>query len=380
MGDSNNRFLERMNKAIEIGFPVTPFAMRYTSFAPRLFNYCLSLGMQPGNIMPSRAFCSDENQGYPIILLAKHFGTFPFDHGRVGGIVAIDRHRPHSDHGKDLVIIQASHVGYEPDNRQFGIYRRLQTVGHEYSTNCGAICELLGWYQNEYGYACRHILLSMADGKHIITIDNQLLKKDLEQGLFLNMDKLLHDHNVLRAYSTSKSFIASKDLVERIGEAWPQTPTELGNRLEADQFYFVNDMEGVFEASGFLNRNLINAMPGILTSMNPALAAAQINTQVEFDRAYRTLVKEDAYHGKKLVFISGINIDISPTVEMQFPLTKFVPWAAYIRDDNGTETVLEQQELFDQLKKQSIENPYKIDLTSAIHEMEAQKEIKLKVK
>ena len=85
-----------MNKAIEIGFPVNPFAMRYTSFAPRLFNFCLSLGMEPGNIMPSRAFCSDENQGYPIILLAKHFGTFPFDHGRVGGIVAIDRHRPHS--------------------------------------------------------------------------------------------------------------------------------------------------------------------------------------------------------------------------------------------------------------------------------------------
>lgn len=368
-----------MNKAIEIGFPVTPFAMRYTSFAPRLFNFCLSLGMEPGNIMPSRAFCSDENQGYPIILLAKHFGTFPFDHGRVGGIVAIDRHRPHSDHGKDLVIIQASHVGYEPDNRQFGIYRRLQTVGHEYSTNCGAICDLLGWYQNEYRYACRHILLSKVDGKHIITIDNQLLKKDLEQGLFLNMDKLLHDHNVLRAYSTSKSFIASEDLVKRIGETWPRTPTELGNKLEADQFYFVNDMEGVFEASGFLNRNLIKAMPGVLTSMNPALAAAQINTQVEFDRTYRTLVKEDAYHGKKLVFISGINVDISPTVEMQFPLTKFVPWAAYIRDDNGTEIVLEQQELFDQLKKQSVENPHKIDLTSAIHEMEAQKEIKLKV-
>ena len=62
--------------------------LRYSSFIPRLYNYCKSLGFEPGQIMPSRAFCSDENQGYPIILIAKHFGTFPFNHGRVGGIVA----------------------------------------------------------------------------------------------------------------------------------------------------------------------------------------------------------------------------------------------------------------------------------------------------
>ena len=77
--------------------------------------------------MPSRAFCSDESQGYPIILIAKHFGTFPFNHGLVGGIVATDRHGPHAHHGKDLVIIQASHVGYDPESGRFGVYRRLQT-------------------------------------------------------------------------------------------------------------------------------------------------------------------------------------------------------------------------------------------------------------
>ena len=88
-------------------FNVDNMAMRYSDFAPRFFNFCLSLGMHSNNIMPSRAFCSDENQGYPIILIAKHFGTFPFNHGRVGGIVATDRHGPHSDHGKDVVIIQA---------------------------------------------------------------------------------------------------------------------------------------------------------------------------------------------------------------------------------------------------------------------------------
>jgi hypothetical protein len=39
---------------------------------PRLYNLCKSLGFEAGNIMPSRAFFSDESQGYPIILIAKH--------------------------------------------------------------------------------------------------------------------------------------------------------------------------------------------------------------------------------------------------------------------------------------------------------------------
>ena len=66
--------------------------MRYSLFVPRLYNLCKSPGFEPGKIMPSRAFCSDENQGCPIILITKHFGTFPFNHGMVGGVVATDRH------------------------------------------------------------------------------------------------------------------------------------------------------------------------------------------------------------------------------------------------------------------------------------------------
>lgn len=115
-------------------FQIDDYAMRYSVFAPRLFNDCLSLGMEPNKIMPSRAFCSDENQGYPIILIAKHFGSFPFNHGRVEGIVTTDRHGPHAHHGKDVVIIQASHVGYEPATEQFGMYRRVHTENQEMST------------------------------------------------------------------------------------------------------------------------------------------------------------------------------------------------------------------------------------------------------
>ena len=77
--------MQRMIENLRIG----PYAMRYSQFVPRLYNYCRSLGFTRERMMPSRAFCSDESQGYPVILLAQHFGTFPFDHGRVGDKVAV---------------------------------------------------------------------------------------------------------------------------------------------------------------------------------------------------------------------------------------------------------------------------------------------------
>jgi hypothetical protein len=64
--------------------------MCYSQFVPRLYNLCKSLGFEPGKNMPLRAFCSGENQGYPIILLTRHFGTFPFERGKVGGDVATE--------------------------------------------------------------------------------------------------------------------------------------------------------------------------------------------------------------------------------------------------------------------------------------------------
>lgn len=142
-------------------FKMAEVSMRYSLFVPRAYNLALSLGFTAGKIMPSRAFCSDESQGYPIILLAKHFATFPFNHGRVGGIVATDRHGPHAHHGQDLFIIQASHVGYDPDTERFGIYRRLQTETQNETSNCGKICETLSRYSHEYEFAQNNILLTL---------------------------------------------------------------------------------------------------------------------------------------------------------------------------------------------------------------------------
>ena len=355
------------------GFQMEGMMMRYNVFMPRLFNWCKSLGFEPGKIIPSRAFCSDESQGYPIILMTKHFGTFPFNHGRAGGIVATDRHAPHAAHGQDILIIQASHVGYDPTTKTFGTYRRAQTTHGECTASCGKIQNILSWYSNEYQFAQQHILLHNDNGKKIIIIDNQLLREDRDDGLFLRLEKFIAadadgQHRLLHILSTAKVFAPSRSLVKRIGDAPFNgiTPKPIGTRLRSDMFYFGRKFPDPAGGIYNLEHGMIGHMPQIVTAPSPALTAAQINSQIEFDRTFRTIVKEQGYKGKKVLFISGLNIDISPESDQLFPLTKFVPWAAYVQDRDGLYYTLEQQELVQLLEQQSENNADQIDLEQAI--------------
>ena len=354
--------------------------MRYSQFVPRLYNLCKALGFTPGKIMPSRAFCSDENQGYPIILITKHFGTFPFNHGRVGGIVATDRHAPHAEHGHDMVIIQASHVGYDPATETFGSYHRQQTEGHEPTATCGKVCGVTGWYQSEFNFAQQNIFLLREDDEWLVRIDNQLLREERPEGLFLHLNSLASDIEPYRIYSTSKAYRVSPQLRERIPDSeWAEGKgRRIGEYLQAEDFHFKRNIAGDVEGRSHLEGNLLKAMPYILTSGAPLLTAAQVNTQIEFDRTFRTIVKERGYRGKRLIFISGLNIDISPSDEQLFPLTKFVPWAAYVQNSDGTSMTLEQGELMESLLAQSSENPDQIDLEEAIHVMERAEEVVIK--
>ncbi len=362
------------------GFDINGMMMRYNIFVPRLYNFCKTLGMQRGKILPSRAFCSDENQGYPIIMIAKHFGTFPFNHGRVGGVIATDRHGPHAQHGEDMVIIQASHVGYNPETQQFGCYRRLQTNKHEISDSCGKIYAILDWYQSEYDFAAKNISLEKIDNRVFISVDNHLLREDLKVGLSLHLHKLIEENEggqliPVQLLSTAKTFIANDSLASEMKDLVENKKVAIGKYLRPEMFYYKQNIEATVEGAGHLEMNLIKYMPSIITSSAPGMLAAQINTQVEFDRAFRTLSKATGYQGKNLLFISGLNIDISPKDEQLFPLTKFVPWAAYVQKANGQSYILEQAELRKQLEEQSIENSDQIDLEDAIRKMQDAEEI-----
>jgi hypothetical protein len=110
-------------------------------------------------------------------------------------------------------------------------------------------------------------------------------------------------------------------------------------------------------------------MPWIVTLANPLLVAAEVNTQAEFDRTFRTVVKAEDYRNKKLLFISRLGIDISPQEDQLFPRTKCVPCAACLQDGEGGARTMEQPGIVDQPLQQSTKNPDQIDLESAIRQM-----------
>lgn len=366
-------------------YQIEGMMMRYSIFMPRFYNFCKACGMQKGKIMPSRAFCSDESQGFPIILITKHFGTFPFNHGRVGGIVATDRHGPHAQHGKDLVIIQASHVAYDPETNTFGSYRRNQTEHQESSATCGKVSAVLRWYLDEYQFAKNNIFLYQKKNDYFINIDNQLLREGRDEGLFLNFSRLVTTNSdgtfqAAHSYSTSRSFHAADKFIKGLSDYnWSTEKSPIDTLLAPELFYFKKEIEDDVEGQKHLERNLLKLMPYIIISRSPLLTAAQASTQIEFDRTFRTISDAPQYKNKKLIFISGLNIDISPKQNQLFPLTKFVPWAAYIQEPDGTYTIMEQAELYAQLEKQSTENPDQIDLELAIEDMKKEKEISVKV-
>lgn len=367
-------------------YSMTDVCIRYNLFVPRAYNLALSLGFEAGKIMPSRAFCSDESQGYPIILLAKHFGTFPFNHGLVGGVMATALHGPFAAHGKDLVIFHASHVGYDPESSSFGTYRRLQTENQQETSNCGKICNILDWYLNEYEYAKNHILLTLEDNQHKIIIDNQLLNIKREEGLMLKLNKFVQvDERGIPvpelSKSTSKKFLATPEFVTLLDDYdWKENHCEqIDSFLYPDLFYFRRNISNQDEGHDHLEKNIINAMQYIVSSKWPALAAAQANTQVEFDRAFRSIAKDHSYKGKKVLFISGLNVDVSPKKEQLFPITKFIPWAAYFQDEQGKQQTWEQNELFEILSEQSVDNPDQINLEAAIEGLKDIEEISFHV-
>jgi hypothetical protein len=344
-------------------------AMRYSLFVPRLYNYCLSLGFQRARMMPSRAFCSDESQGYPVILLMQHFGAFPFDHGRVGGKVATNRHGPHAHHGEDLIIVHASHVGYDPIGKRFGVYQRQRTADRGFGDNCCKLCGILHWYQKEYRDAGQNILFGAVEDRPAVFIDNHLLNLERSEGLFLHLDRLIAGDRAepLKILGTAKAFPAAADLVALApADVWRQDRTPIGDRLSPDMFFFRRDPVEGPEGHDLLEAALASVMPNLVTSPRPALDAARYQTQVEFDRTYRSIKAAPDYRGKNLLFVAGLNIDVSPPESMPFPLTKFVPWAAYCQFRDGSTILLEQDALVDALSRQSAVNADQISFDAAI--------------
>ena len=365
-------------------FKINDLTIPYPEFVPRLYNFCHELGFRKGRIMPSRAFCSDENQGLPIILLTKHFGTFPFNHGRVGGMLAANRHGPHSHHGDDLVILQASHVGYDPNSGEYGTYRRPQMSGDNLSVSCGKLTHVITPYLNQYKFARERIFLRKDEkGRCLITAKNFFIDfgtHPVEKGLVLKLSKIVDQDNQgvihpVATASTTQSYEVSQRFKKRIDETgykWHSGPGKsIGSLLTSDLFYFKVDFHQT-DDSILLEKNLLEFMPDIVSAKYPPLRVAKTSIQLEFARVVQTIRREEAYKGRNLLYVAGLNLDI-PEYE-GFPQTNyFVPWAAHVQLAGGTPSKythpLEQDELFAKLMGQSAKNPDQVDLKESIQRM-----------
>ncbi len=354
-------------------FKIEEMAIPYAEFIPRLYNFCEELGFKNEYTMPSRAFCSDENQGLPILLLAKHFGTFPFNHGLVGGIIAIDRNGPHAHHGEDLVIIQASHVGYDPETGIYGKYCRPRRLNNYASDSCGKLANIINPYIDEYRFARDHIFLNKGhDGKYLIRIKNSFIdfsSNPIKQGIVLKLQDIVNHGTSggfiqpVSVFSTSHVFEVSDEFRKRIDATnyeWKVGDGEpIGNLLFHDIFYFKEDLQETRD-SNRIHNSLLEFMPRIVTSEAPPLLAAQITMQVEFPRAVESIRKDEVYKGKNLLYIAGLNIDISKYKD--YPSTTyFVPWAAHIQLKENTPKEymhpLEQDLIYKKIMEQEVENP-----------------------
>lgn len=362
-------------------FRVDGLAIPYPEFVARLYNLCRELGFRKGLIMPSRAFCSDENQGLPIILLTKHFGTFPFNHGRVGGIVAVDRHGPHSQHGEDLLILQASHVGYDPQSGKYGTYKRPQMTGDCQSDSCGKLIHVITPYLEQYNFAKDRVFLHKdSEGNCLITVKNSFIdfgSHPVSQGLVLRLNNIVEEDGtgVIRPFAsacTTQTYRVSESFRKRLDDLnyiWHSGAGQsIGKLLTSDLFFFREDFHET-DDSILLERNLIEFMPDIVSAKSPALRAAKTNIQLEFARVVESIRRSDDYKDRSLLYVAGLNIDI-PAIEDLPVMNYFVPWAAHVQLKDGTPAEythpIEQKELFAKLMEQSPDNPDQIDLKANI--------------
>lgn len=347
-------------------------AMDYSVFAPRLYNLCKKYGLRRGHMRLASAFCSDKNQGYALLFLTKHFGTFPVEVNTASG--RIDYREIPEEHDADLVIVQASHMGCAPQRKEYDDRQKSEWMNEEQSRICQYQDKTLRWYQSEYHFARNGISVWKEKDRYLLIISSQLLDAGRRDGLFLNMDKLVQrdadgNYAVAKQYSNAKVFSASEDFVRRVAQTCPQEDGAevIGERLSSDLFYFKRNFAGISGHEWYRSHELNVCMPTIITSINPVSAFVKKNIQIEFDHTFRAIVEKNKYRGRNLVYIAGIHQDVLHVAAQKFPPTLFIPWAAFIQQSDGTRIVVKQEKLAELLSCCSSSNTEEINLEDVLY-------------
>jgi hypothetical protein len=319
-------------------------------------------------------------------------------YSQVGATISTSLHETYASHGKDLVLLVASHVGYNNETHEFGRCQRWLTEKDAVTSNCGKIAAVLSWYQKEYLFAQSSIwfyrgrseVSSLSEVSPIyIVIDNVLYDKarsshDESDCIVVNLDRMLakdplreDSFQTVEFRSTSKVFKASDSLVAQLDGLATEKPQPFGKLLLPSLFKFKEKNASVDKDGGIdqLRANLAQYIPLIVTSEEPLLEAAKVNTMKEFDRAYRSILRSSCFRGRNVLLVGGLNIDHSSTCEQRslFPGTSFIPYAAYHQkgshdlDTPDMGFVIEQERLYERLMAQSVQNDFEIAFEALVN-------------
>jgi hypothetical protein len=342
--------------------------------------------LNPKTILPCRSVCSDESEAQVTYALDSFFGNSTFNFGRVGGLIAVDRTPAAAHHGKELVIVAATHVGYNPKlnelNSRFGsIFRPRMGLNKEdgtaYSTCCGKLLGTISPFLKLYNLASNkkiNIVMKKINGeeKYCIVINNHLLKqKDNFVMLNLNYKRLIKHLNdmpiVIEGRANSTVYELSEQFYEQhIKDKFnlkEESPVPIGKLLTSEYFTFEqSNILETEEGSHLILKNLLPYMSRIVSHPIPELAVANITIAHEFSKAvtlFRTQQEELGIVTRAVLLVAGINLNVydeelAKKDELLGYQVYFCPYGAYFKPDSGNTygKVLEREELVSLLRKQ----------------------------
>jgi len=294
----------------------------------------------------------------------------------------------------------------------------MQTPDDHVSTSCGMVAGTLAWYLDKYNDAKKRVRIVQAGKQDIrVRIPIDLLDGDRKDGLILNLNSIakgdpIGRNNAYQEFAVSSVLANTLARVDFFKEAAakkaeaakaagaeeaakkaapPKPPSAaesvgfkappavaglvdeglsapIGALLTADTFTFRRATVDRGEPGYFLERHILKNIGEIVTSSAPYLTAALAASQLEFERTCRTLIGNPLYKGKKVLYMSGVNVDMSPSAKSTNALgdTKFLPVASLFIDSNGEPFTMQAEALYRALDKQPTKNPKAIDLEEAL--------------
>lgn len=321
----------------------------YEEFLPRLKNFCLSLGFKKTMAMSQEPSPSQETESadIPVSLFTANGITCPA--------------------GNDSVIILSTRVPYEPSWGVYGglprplIHERIDRRTDETVSN------FIAPYLAQYHFAQKHIYLTKKEaGQYLVTLPTNLLSQETKSGsnnLKIRLDKFTVP-NVdglfvpLLVADSFVSFPISEQFLQHLSDnnfSWEMGKFQrIGALLTAELFSFteteqLSNSNGSESSKSIFFKTLLPGMNCIVTHANPQLRAAIIHLKSEFSRMVDELLRNKVESSSgNLLCVAGLDIDVAAFKGRGERY--FVPWAAYLqqdqRQDNDTNNQLQQDDLF----------------------------------